>query len=597
MNTDASMNVTEAPVAEQNATRREASWERAGRASDVADEGPFALSAGGHDLVAIRTHGVLRVFEGRCPHQGALLGEGELEENTLICRNHRWQFERATGQRIGGRQCLRECPSRVDGNDLLVDVGVLQETDANVAKRTLDDLPEPPAIPILGSALRIDPPRLHLVFEDWAKKYGPIYRVRLPRQDLVVVADGELFGPLLRDRPDTYRRISNVEPIFDELSVSGVFSSEGEEWRAQRRLAMEALSHKHLRGFYPTLAKVAERMRLRWAQAAEEGRVVDVAEDLKRFTVDVTTLLVFGRDLNTIEKEDDDVIQKHLAHFFPAFSRRLNAVIPLWRFFKLSADRKLDRALVALREWLGERIAETRTALASDPERAQRPSNFLEAMIVARDAQGRPFSDEVIIGNGLTMLLGGEDTTAYTLAWAVHHLCDSPSAIATLRAEVDAVLGERRVPVDLDEAGRFSYATAVANEAMRLRPVAPILFQEPLKDVVIGDVAIPKGTGLAMLTYLTQRDEKNFVDAKAFRPDRWITPPAGAHDASASLPFGSGPRICPGRTLALVEMRVVLAMLYRNFDVERVGRSRDVSENLAFTLAPVGLNVRLRRRH
>ena len=63
------------------------------------------------------------------------------------------------------------------------------------------------------------------------------------------------------------------------------------------------------------------------------------------------------------------------------------------------------------------------------------------------------------------------------------------------------------------------------------------------------------------------------------------------------MPFGSGPRLCPGRTLALLEMKLVLATLFRNFDVERDGRAGDVREHFSFTMSPVGLRVRLRPRH
>jgi cytochrome P450 len=84
----------------------------------------------------------------------------------------------------------------------------------------------------------------------------------------------------------------------------------------------------------------------------------------------------------------------------------------------------------------------------------------------------------------------------------------------------------------------------------------------------------------------------------AFRPGRWIDDDArcGAHEPSAHIPFGSGPRICPGRTLALLEMKMVLAMLYGAFDVERVGDAAEVDELFAFTMSPVGVRVRLRRR-
>ena len=248
--------------------------------------------------------------------------------------------------------------------------------------------------------------------------------------------------------------------------------------------------------------------------------------------------------------------------------------------------------------WLEALLVEKARAFHTvDPTRAENPSNFLEAMLAARDDAGRPFSDEVIMGNLMTMLLAGEDTTAYTLAWAVHHLCDDAAATTALEKELDAALGAAGVPEQFDTANRLSFAGAVANESMRLRPVAPMLFAEANVDTVVGDVHVPKGGVVATLIRPPVRDPENFAAPDAFRPQRWLEGGAeGPHDPSAHTPFGSGPRLCPGRTLALLEMKVVLATLYRNFAVERVGESAAVREKFSFTMLPTGLQVKLRGR-
>ena len=85
----------------------------------------------------------------------------------------------------------------------------------------------------------------------------------------------------------------------------------------------------------------------------------------------------------------------------------------------------------------------------------------------------------------------------------------------------------------------------------------------------------------------------------AFRPERWLGDPGapgGAHDPAAHLPFGSGPRICPGRSLALLEMKVALALIYKSFTVTREGSADSVREAFAFTMSPSGLRIRLARR-
>src|SRR3954452_7377929 len=69
-------------------------------ASALRGNGPHAVSVDGVDLILLRTGGHARVYQGRCPHQGALLGEGELDGGELVCRNHRWRFDAETGRRV-----------------------------------------------------------------------------------------------------------------------------------------------------------------------------------------------------------------------------------------------------------------------------------------------------------------------------------------------------------------------------------------------------------------------------------------------------------------------------------------------------------------
>jgi cytochrome P450/nitrite reductase/ring-hydroxylating ferredoxin subunit len=568
----------------------------AANSRDLTGSGPFTVSAGGVDVALVRTAAGWRAFQGRCPHQGALLGEGEIEGDKLVCRNHRWRFRIESGRRDGGPECLASCPVVERDGAIVIDVSDLKNASRRESGvRSLNDLPGPKPLPLVGNLHQLNPTKVHLTLQAWAEQYGPIYRLMMGPRRAVAISDPHLINELLRARPETFRRSANMDRIISEVGIKGVFNAEGEAWRPQRKLSVAALAQRNLRQLYPCIRTVAGRLKKRWERSANTGEPPDFVDDLKRFTVDVTMLIAFGYDVNTVEQADDK-IQRELEIIFPAINRRLFALFPIWRVVRSPSDRRLERALKSVRAWLTGLMDEARGRLEADPDRAHRPSNFLEAMLAAVDEQGKPFADDVIMSNLMTMLLAGEDTTANTLAWAVHHLCDSPEWVTELRREADEALGAIDVAENVDVANELASAAAVANETMRLRPVAPVGLFDANVDTALGDYHISEGTTVIILPRLPAIDQTNFVEPLAFRPQRWMEHQSGAHEVSANAPFGSGPRMCPGRSLALLEMKAFLSMLYKNFHVERVGSAEDVTEIFGFTMSPAGLRVRLRPR-
>ena len=441
---------------------------RVANVGELKGAGPFALSANGADVVLVRARGGWRAFEGRCPHQGASLGEGEIEGGALVCRNHRWRFAINSGRRQGGPECLASCPVAERDGGVFVDVTGLKRASApKAATRSLDDLPGPKQLPLIGNLHQIDSTRAHLFLEGWAARYGSTFQFRIGGTRIVATSDAGMIEEALRARPETFRRSPKTDLILSEIGIKGVFNAEGDVWRPQRKLSVAALAQRNLRQLYPHIRTVAERLKTRWQGAAARGETLDIVEELKRFTVDVTMLIAFGHDANTVGQADD-VIQRELEVILPTVSRRIFAAFPTWRYLPMPSDRRVRRAFAKVRAWLNGLLTAARARLEADPERAQKPSNFIEAMITAVDEDGKPFSDDVILSNLVTMLIAGEDTTAFTLAWAVHLLCDSPQwASGTQRG------GRRRDRrADCPGGSRFS-EQADADQRSRHRDDAP----------------------------------------------------------------------------------------------------------------------------
>ena len=136
---------------------------------------------------------------------------------------------------------------------------------------------------------------------------------------------------------------------------------------------------------------------------------------------------------------------------------------------------------------------------------------------------------------------------------------------------------------------------------MRLKPVAPFLMVQALRDTTVADIRVPAES----LIWLNMRHdsvaEEHFAGAADFDPARWLHAEAGPRAGSVNriaMPFGAGPRVCPGRQLAMLEIKMALATLLGRFEIDSV-RTADAGEPdelMSFTMTPSPLTMRLRVR-
>jgi cytochrome P450 len=463
------------------------------------------------------------------------------------------------------------------------------------ATRSISDLPGPPRLPVIGNVHRVRSTTMHLTAEEWCAEYGSMYRLNLGPRRIVVIGDAGTINEVLRDRPDGFRRWSEIESITREMwGTAGVFAAEGDDWRRQRRLAVTALNSNRLQRYFEVVSTCTGRLHGRLEQAAGEGRVLEIGELLSSFTVDVTSWLAFGHDLNTLERGDSE-LQGHLHRVFHMTNRRLFAPLPYWRLVKLPADRALERSLAEIERAVTVFLEEARRRIAERAELRDEPENFLEGMVAAQEKDGT-FTDEEILANVFTLLLAGEDTTSHTMAWTIWSMASRPEIQARWAAEASEVLGERPYATEYETVEELRYGEGVLRESMRLKPVAPITGVEPLADTEVADVRVPAGTRLLLLhRYAGLQGVRR---AEEFMPERWIEgdDELQAPDQKSFLAFGAGPRFCPGRNLAFLEAKTALAMIARNFEVELDPTAAPVTELLGFTMSPRGLRVRLRER-
>jgi cytochrome P450 len=443
--------------------------------------------------------------------------------------------------------------------------------------------------------------RSHLAFERWGREYGPIFRVTAGPRLIVGINDADEINAILRDRPGGFRRWSDIPRVIREINEAApqmkdtppaVFAAEGEEWKRQRRLVVTALNKDHLHRYFGVVRTATKRLHRRLQAEARATEPVAISDALTAFTVDVTSALAFGHDLNTLEHGDGE-LQRHIQRMLTMAGYRITATVPYWRWFKLPADRALDRSMVEVYRATEDFIERARARMAARPKLFDEPENLIEGLLAAQKADPS-FTDQEIAGNLITVLLAGEDTTAHTLAWTIWLLGPRPDVQERLCEEATAAFGRNPIPAEYEATEQLPYAEAVLRESMRLKSVAPTAGVEPNEDKTICGTHIPAGTQLLLLTRQATRTAAG--RSEDFYAERWLEDNEETR-APKSLSFGAGPRFCPGRNLAFLEAKAALGMLARNFELELDESGGQAREAFGFTMVPRGLHVRLRTRH
>lgn len=220
--------------------------------------------------------------------------------------------------------------------------------------------------------------------------------------------------------------------------------------------------------------------------------------------------------------------------------------------------------------------------------------DLLERLLEAHEDDEAPLTDRELRAELMTMVAAGHETTANALTWTLYLLTQHPEIETRLVEEVDQVFASGALTYKrLDE---LVYTDMVLREAMRLYPPVWVIERDNLEDMVVGGYRIPKGTTLAVAPWSLHRHPDYWDAPEEFRPERFSPEASKERPKHVYLPFGSGPRVCVGAALAMMEAKLILASLVRH-----VRFALDPQHQLAFdpsiTLRPkLGMKMRLYQR-
>lgn len=230
----------------------------------------------------------------------------------------------------------------------------------------------------------------------------------------------------------------------------------------------------------------------------------------------------------------------------------------------------------AIDEAIYQEIATRRTE-----DHSQR-QDILSLMMSARDEAGSAMKDSELRDELMTLMLAGHETTATAIAWGLYWIHRDPEIKAKLRSEI-ASLGANFDPMEL---AKLPYLDAVCKETLRIYPVAILTFPRTvLEPTELLGYKLETGQVLMGCIYLIHQREDVYPEPNKFRPERFL---ASEREFSAYefFPFGGGKRRCIGEALAMLELKLVLATIVTEYNLELQSDRPEVPARRGVTLAP-----------
>jgi cytochrome P450 len=420
--------------------------------------------------------------------------------------------------------------------------------------------PGPKGSPVLGSALDLKNDLLGTVHRAMLE-YGDVVRFTVgPGGRFQEQAFG-VFHPdhiqhVLAGNSSNYVKDDGVYTELRSLLGDGLLTSEGAEWKRQKRMIQPIFTHRRVAGYVPMMAEETRKAVERWGAFSDSGTTVDLNDEMARLTLSVVGRALFGADVEGAVP----VIRKTVPYLSERAIQRAIFPLTIPDTWPTPGNRKALKYQKALYDVVDELIAARRAQPAEGED-------LLGLLLQATDPEnGEGLDDKEVRDQVLIFLLAGHETTATSLTFTLHLLGQNPEIQSYLHTEVDRVLQGRTDPT-LEDVMALRYTTMTIKEAMRLYPAAYGIPRFCKNGDTIGGYDIPAGHSVFCSTWATHRHPAFWDDPEKFDPERFTPEWEKARPRYAYFPFGGGPRACIGQYFSMLEAAVVTAMLMQSFRV------------------------------
>ncbi|XP_037424583.1 noroxomaritidine synthase 2-like [Triticum dicoccoides] len=438
---------------------------------------------------------------------------------------------------------------------------------------------------------------------------GHNFRIHLPQAHMFLTCDPVNIRHIFTTNHTNFPKGVEFAAIFDIMAGS-FFTIDGEPYHRQRVKFHSVLGNPRLVASMVACCrdKMENGLLPLFTQMASTGTPFDMQEVVSRFMFDLAATSLFGVDTSLLSLDMppmdvaiamDTVMEVAIVrHILPASCWKA------MRWLNIGPERKLDAAHTVLRGFVTDMIKKKINRGCIGNEEEQESADILSSYINDPD-----YADvELLHAVLLAFMLAGKDTIGVTLIWTFYKLAQNPKIVSIIRSELSPIALHKidtgtgaMVIFDPEETKSIVYLRAVLYETLRLYPPAP--FE---RKTMVADNIMPSGhevhageTILISLHSMGRMEDIWGKDCHDYNPHRWLLEGSNKLRYEPShkfLSFNSGPRICPGKEIAVIQMRTIVATVVWNFDLEVV-KGQSIEPKLSCTLQMKnGLIVKLKKR-
>ncbi|KAG9454851.1 hypothetical protein H6P81_007755 [Aristolochia fimbriata] len=455
-------------------------------------------------------------------------------------------------------------------------------------------------------------------FLDWMTEVirkQPSYTLTFRRPGkapIIITCNPANVDHVLKSNFDNYNKGYRSISLLKDFLGRGIFNSDGELWKVQRKTASFEFNTKSLRNFVMDAVRreIGDRLLpLLSAVAEDEQSTLDLQDALERFAFDNVCKVAFNEDpacLATGDAASGPVPGREFARAFEVASnlsagRFMYAVPFFWKIKKslnVGTERRLKESISVVHDFATKIIRSRKQKMEKDSD-----SNANEDLL-SRFMANYYTSEEFLRDIVVSFILAGRDTTSSSLAWFFWLLSSRPDVEKKILDEVKAVRSRHTTNTgetfSYDELREMQYLHAALSESMRLYPPVVVNSRTAVEDDVLPDgTFVLKGWVVSYHTYSMGRMEGVWgPDCMEFLPERWLENGVFRPESPSKYPvFHAGPRMCLGKEMAYIQMKSIAACVLERFEIEAVDKEKRPEPMLSLTMRiRDGLPVRVRKR-